>query len=39
MSAPTPTCVLDRSRPGNSGVVDDPAASPYPYLLGKSQAT
>jgi hypothetical protein len=38
MSTPTPKCVLDRGRPCNSCVADNPAACPYPYLLGESQA-
>ena len=38
MPAPTPKCVLDRSRPCNSCVADGPATCPYPYLLGESRA-
>lgn len=34
MAAPTPRCILDRSRPCTSCVADSPAVCPYPYLLG-----
>lgn len=36
MSGPIPKCVLDRSRPCNSCVADNPSVCPYPYLLGES---
>ncbi len=39
MSAPTPKCVLDRSRPCNSCVADSPAVCPYPYLLSEEAAS
>ncbi len=38
MPAPTPKCVLDRGRPCNACVADNPAVCPYPYLLGGSRA-
>ncbi len=30
---PTPRCILDRSRPCNSCVADNPTECPYPFLL------
>lgn len=39
MAAPTPKCVLDRSRPCNSCVADSPAECPYPYLLSGDSAS
>lgn len=38
MAAPTPKCVLDRSRPCNSCVAESPATCPYPYLLAETPA-
>jgi hypothetical protein len=36
--APTPKCIIDRSRPCGGCVADSPATCPYVYLLADGPA-